>query len=351
MAQNQSSVVVGVFEDREQAERAAEELRQAGFSDDQIGFAMRGGDPAAEGGEGEEGMSDDDERGGTREGLVMGAISGGALGGIVGAAAALLIPGIGPILAGGILGAALTGAAVGAATGGIVGALREWGVSEEEAQYYESELQAGRVLLTVRANGRHEEAREILRRNGAYDAGMRRGAAEYEPGATFGRTDEGAYAGAAQAGWTADRDTEGAQRIELREEELVPTKEAVQAGQVQLRKTVHEEEREIPVELRREEVTIDRRPADRPLGPGEAADVGDEVISVPVYEERADIRKEGRVAEEVVIGKDVMQEQQTLTGTVRREELDVDQAGDVEVRGDVDVRDTQRSGDLEDRSR
>jgi uncharacterized protein (TIGR02271 family) len=105
------------------------------------------------------------------------------------------------------------------------------------------------------------------------------------------------------------------------------------------------------VELRREEVTIDRRPVDRPLGPGETADVGDEVISVPVYEERADIRKEGRVVEEVVIDKDVSQEQQTLAGTVRREELDVDQAGDVEVRGDVNVRDTQRGEDLEDRSR
>jgi len=44
-----------------------------------------------------------------------------------------LIPGIGPVIAGGILGAALTGAAVGATAGGLFGALREWGLPEEEA--------------------------------------------------------------------------------------------------------------------------------------------------------------------------------------------------------------------------
>ena len=37
----QKSTVVGVFEDRQQADRAIDELRKAGFRDDQIGVAMR----------------------------------------------------------------------------------------------------------------------------------------------------------------------------------------------------------------------------------------------------------------------------------------------------------------------
>ena len=37
----QQSTVVGVFDDRQQADRAVDELRRAGFRDDQIGVAMR----------------------------------------------------------------------------------------------------------------------------------------------------------------------------------------------------------------------------------------------------------------------------------------------------------------------
>ena len=42
--QRSACVVVGVFDNRDQADRAVEELRRMGFRDDQIGYAMRGGD-------------------------------------------------------------------------------------------------------------------------------------------------------------------------------------------------------------------------------------------------------------------------------------------------------------------
>ena len=114
----------------------------------------------------------------------MGAITGASLGSIIGAAAALLIPGFGPVLAGGILASALTGAAVGAATGGVAGALREWGFSEEEATYYQGELETGRMILTVRAAGRQDEARAIIQRNGGYDEGSRGGTMNAYTGTT-----------------------------------------------------------------------------------------------------------------------------------------------------------------------
>ena len=59
--------------------------------------------------------------------------------------------------------------AIGVATGGLVGALIGLGIPEEEAHYYHGEFQAGRTLLTVRADGRRDEAAAILRRHGAYD--------------------------------------------------------------------------------------------------------------------------------------------------------------------------------------
>src|ERR671936_1311148 len=160
MATTQRSTVVGVFETTDRADRAVQELRRAGFRDDQIGYAVRGA----------EGQTDTAGAGSKAgEGLAAGAV----IGGIVGAAAALLIPGIGPVIAGGVLASVLGGAAVGAAAGGILGALVGMGIPEEEASYYESEFQAGRILVTVNCAGRCDEAREVMRRFGAYDVETR----------------------------------------------------------------------------------------------------------------------------------------------------------------------------------
>jgi hypothetical protein len=166
MATIERSTVVGVFTDRVQAEQAINELRHAGFSDDQIGFILRG-NPAVEGtAQGETGSD-------AGAGAAAGAVSGGVLGGVLGAAAALLIPGFGPAIAGGILTATLSGAAIGAAAGGIIGALTGLGVPEEEARYYQGEFEAGRTIVTVKAANRYQEALDILRSNGAYDATTR----------------------------------------------------------------------------------------------------------------------------------------------------------------------------------
>ena len=154
--------VVGVFDSSEQADRAVDELRRVGFRDDQIGYAVRGA-------EGE--VTTGATGAATGPGLATGAV----IGGLVGAAAALLIPGIGPVVAGGVLASVLGGAAVGAAAGGILGALVGMGIPEEEASYYESEFQAGRILVTVKADGRAAEAREVMRRFGAYDIENRPG--------------------------------------------------------------------------------------------------------------------------------------------------------------------------------
>ena len=112
------------------------------------------------------------------EGAVTGAVGGGILGGLAGlliGIGALVIPGIGPVIAGGALatafgtavGTAVAGAGLGAAAGGIVGALVGMGVPEEEARYFESGFRSGRILVSVRSEGRVMEALDILERNGA----------------------------------------------------------------------------------------------------------------------------------------------------------------------------------------
>ena len=57
--------------------------------------------------------------------------------------------------------------------GSIVDDLVSMGVPEEEARYYQSEFEAGRSIIAVQADGRQEEAREILLTNGASDINTR----------------------------------------------------------------------------------------------------------------------------------------------------------------------------------
>lgn len=101
----------------------------------------------------------------TRTGIV----AGGVIGGMLGAAAALLLPGIGPIVAGGVLASIFGGGAIGSVAGGFLGAFTGMGVPAEQAHYYEREIKAGRTILTVHTAERQQEVTDILRQNGAHD--------------------------------------------------------------------------------------------------------------------------------------------------------------------------------------
>ena len=153
---------VGVFDDRSDAELAARDLREKGFADDQIGYAWRD----------EEGKTHAE---GNKAGQMAasGAGTGVVLGGLIGAAAALLIPGIGPVVSGGLLATALAGGATGAVTGalagGISGALVGLGIPEVEAKYYDQQVRDGRTLMTVRADERYSDASDIVRRRKGFD--------------------------------------------------------------------------------------------------------------------------------------------------------------------------------------
>ena len=158
MVSQHREVVVGRFDSREAAQRAIEALTEAGFLADDIGFAMKSdGAPPHE-------VTDLGAAEGAGGGAATGALTGGLLGGLIAAAAALIVPGVGPVLAGGLLASALGGAAIGAAAGGVLGALVGLGVPEEEAAVLHEELQAGKAIVTVRTADRAAEARAILDR-------------------------------------------------------------------------------------------------------------------------------------------------------------------------------------------
>src|SRR5216110_1856891 len=160
----EKTISVGVFPNHEQADRALTALEHAGFGKDQIGYVSpRGADLTGE---------VTDERPSITS-IAAGAIGGGTIGGFLGAGTALLIPGVGPALAGGLFISTIWGAAIGSVTGGLIGAFTSVGIPEDDARHYQHELEKGHTLVTVKGEERTQQALHILQENGALDAEVR----------------------------------------------------------------------------------------------------------------------------------------------------------------------------------
>jgi len=95
---------------------------------------------------------------------------GGVLGWLVGIGA-LVIPGIGPVVAAGPIVGTLAGLGVGGALGGFVGALVGVGIPEHQATKYEGRLSEGGILIAVHCEKAEEieRAKLILATTGADD--------------------------------------------------------------------------------------------------------------------------------------------------------------------------------------
>lgn len=150
------TIAAAVFADCESAEKAIHELKDAGVPGDAISVVqLHEGETDVRDGAGRhiEGADDHDNK---ASGAAKGAVAGGALGAIAGVGA-LLIPGIGPFIAGGALAqtlgaagsAAVASGALGAAAGGLTGALVDYGIDREHAEYYEKRVREGGVFVAV----------------------------------------------------------------------------------------------------------------------------------------------------------------------------------------------------------
>ena len=124
-------------------------------------------------------------------------------------------------------------------------------------------------------------------------------------------------------GRSSDRD----EVIPVAEEELHVGKREVSHGRVRIRSHVTERPVQEQVSLREERVSIERRPAEGTLRSGSVND-GDlfreRSIEMEERAEEAVVSKEARVVEEVVVRKDADQRTQTVSDTVRKTEVEVD---------------------------
>jgi uncharacterized protein (TIGR02271 family) len=181
---------------------------------------------------------------------------------------------------------------------------------ERRADYYYRGIGRGGALVSVTGR-RIEEARRILQNAGGdlRESGF-----------------EDAAPGSPRAG-----EREQDYRIQLRGEVLRTFTERVQRGEVRLRKEVVTENKTVEVPVTREELVVERVPVSGQEA-ANAGEIGsDKEIRVPLSEERARVEKQPVVQDEVRVGKRAVQKTEHVSEEVRHEELRVDKDGDVEV--------------------
>lgn len=311
------ATLVAVFNDRAQAQQAINELKRAGFRDDQIGVTSREGRATTPTGETPSGNNYAAEAGaaGLATGAGVGALWGlGVLSGF--------LPAIGPAIAGGTLAALLSSAAAGAAAAGLAGTLIGMGIPKEEAEFYESEFKAGKTIVTLKADGRAAEALAIFRRHGGYE----KSSACATTGAAH-PTHSVLREGAAESSAACSLPTGGEHTLQAREEQLRVHKQREQVGEVTLRKEVKTEHKTIDVPVEREEVVIERRPASGRGATSTPIQEG-QTIRVPVSEEHVEVTKTPVVKEEVAIGKRKVKATEHVSEDVRKEQIKVEKQGD-----------------------
>lgn len=336
--------IAGLFSTREQAADAINALKASGFTDKQIGIIVR----------------DKDQHGALLEntnvdvqedhsGAAAGAVGGTLLGGLVGlilGTGAMIIPGVGPVIAGGVLaetiGMTALGAGIGAASGSLLGSLADSGMEEDEARYFESGFRTGSILVTVKATERLDEALEIIVRNGGDVGNYYRSSAYRSNPSSFDTTDT-TLNRSNDLSYDQKKVLDNKDTIQLREEELNINKHNEQVGEVVINKKVVEEMKTVEVPVTREEVIIERHKVNERAT--DSSIIGTDYtqeIRVPVMEEKVNVNKDTFVTEEISVEKRNIQDTKVVSENLKREEAVIQNKDDLTYRSDNDLNDFRK---------
>jgi uncharacterized protein (TIGR02271 family) len=251
------------------------------------------------------------------------------------------------------------------------GSLAGAGITSDRAAYLSRNLQPGGALVTVRDTERAAEAEQILSANhgkvryedaagtnavstagaeaahrGYPDVDPKEAAAEavgFDAAASTGReTTDSGYADRRPV----NSENASVDRVQLFGEVLRVHKERISRGEVRVRKDVVTENQTIEVPVTREELVLERVsvPANTPAP---SASIGQaQEIRVPLTEEAVRVEKQPVVREEVMVGKREVSDVAQVGDEVRHEELRVDNPDTTRraVTGQPSEEDTRRRG-------
>ncbi|WP_330898823.1 YsnF/AvaK domain-containing protein [Priestia megaterium] len=187
------------------------------------------------------------------------------------------------------------------------------GVPLTEAGPYADDLQKGKVLLLVNAN-RETKTNSFLEKRG--DSAFAKGDSVYDK-SLYGEHREHEHG--------VPKNTE--EHIELKEEQLHVDKERVQTGEVQVDKEVLHKEETVNIPVEHDEVYVERRPVSDKRANTQIIE-DEESVRIPLEEEKVTVSKEPVVTEEVVVGKRRKEENEKVSETLRKEEVNIKEQGE-----------------------
>ena len=183
---------------------------------------------------------------------------------------------------------------------------------EDTVRNYSYAASDAEAILTVQVDSddRARVAQEILDRNGAIDVDER--GASYS-GQNLTDTDR-----------TTGRDTgTTGTKIPVVEENLKVGKRTVEGGGARIRSRIVEKPVEESVRLREEHVVVNRHPVNRGVTDADMRNFQPGEMEITERSEVPIVGKEARVVEEVEVGKTVSERDETVRDTVRRTDVDV----------------------------
>jgi uncharacterized protein (TIGR02271 family) len=185
-------------------------------------------------------------------------------------------------------------------------------ISREYAVRLDRDLGQGGAIVTVNAGARNQEARSLLEQSGA------RMVHDTDP-APLAATETTSPAVVNSAPFVSPQQAEPG-HIQLFGEVLRVHKEKVSSADVQVRKEsiTHLETVQVPVT--REHLVVEHVGA-------HGREDAEHALRIPLSEERVHINKDTVLREEYKVGKREVTQNQSVTDTVRRERLLIDEAG------------------------
>ncbi len=231
------------------------------------------------------------------------------------------------------------------ASAGLWDSLRDLFLPDEDRHTYAEGLRRGGFLVSVSASDAdYERVIDILDDEGTIDIDERAESWRSEgwsASSTAGGTTGAAssMSGMTGSGTTmnasSERVSDRDEVIPVAEEHLNVGKRDVSHGRVRIRSYVVETPVSEQVNLREEHVHVERRPVSGTTQAGAIS--GDafreRTIEVEERGEEAVVSKEARVTEELVVRKDVEQRTQTVSDTVRKTEVEVEDERGTQVSG------------------
>jgi uncharacterized protein (TIGR02271 family) len=203
-----------------------------------------------------------------------------------------------------------------------------FGGDDATASSYTNAAQEADAILTVQVDSeeRARQAAEILDRNGAIDVDER--LAQYNR-QNFSETATSNTTGTMDtATMNAARNNAELQNeavIPVVEEELQVGKREVERGGARIRSRIIERPVEASVRLREEHVVVRRRPVNREVSEADLANFREGEIELTERAEVPVVGKQARVVEEIEVGKTVEEHEETIRDTVRRTDVDVEE--------------------------